>query len=80
MTPWPEKRSLLLAAASSASAAVTDLVEASRDASDARLTPANTAETAGYLIDALRMLIEVRENTEDALLLASIEKWDADNG
>ncbi|MCG8270334.1 hypothetical protein MIC97_02290 [Aquamicrobium sp. NLF2-7] len=76
---WQEKRSALLAAASAASAATTDLVEASRDATGARLTNANLIETAGYLIDALRLTLEVREDQADRLLMAMIDDWVADN-
>lgn len=77
---WQEKRSALLAAASAASAATTDLVETSRDATGARLTNANLAETAGYLIDALRLTLEVRDDQADEMLLATLDKWVADNG
>lgn len=76
---WQEKRSALLAAASAASAATTDLVETSRDATGARLTNANLIEVAGYLIDALRLTLEAREDPADRLLMAMIDDWMADN-
>lgn len=79
MADWENRRRALLAAASAASAATTDLVETSRDATGARLTNANLTETASYLIDALRLTLEAREEPGDKLLIAMIDDWVADN-
>lgn len=76
---WDATRSLLLAAASAASGAVTDLVEASRKATGQNLTDANQVETIGMLIDALRLALEVRAGEGDEMLLATLDRWVADN-
>lgn len=77
---WKETRSALLAAASAASAAAIDLIEFSRDSSGTRLTRPNICETAEYLIDALRLTLEAREDQADEVLLATLDKWVAENG
>ncbi|MEX4006908.1 hypothetical protein [Neoaquamicrobium sediminum] len=77
---WEAKRTLLLAAASAASGAVTDLVEAARTATGQNLTQANQIETIGMIIDALRLTLEAKGGQGDELLLVTLDKWIADNG
>lgn len=77
---WEETRSKLLAAASAASAAVTDLVEASRGATGSNLTRANMVETLTQLNDALRLTLEADGHEDDAALLHALEEWMASHG
>ncbi len=77
---WEDTRSKLLAAASSASAAVTDLVEAARAATGSNLTRPNMVETLTQLNDALRLTLEAGGNEDDAALLHALEEWMASHG
>lgn len=77
---WEARRALLLAAASAASGAVTDLVEAARTATGQNLTQANQIETIGMIIDALRLTLEAKGGEGDEMLLVTLDKWIADNG
>lgn len=76
---WIESRSLLLAAASAASGATTDLVEAARLATGQNFTRPNQVETASMLIDALRLTIEALPSQGDEMLLVTLNKWVADH-
>jgi hypothetical protein len=69
----------LLAAASAASGAVTDLVEAARLATGQNFTRANQIETITMLIDALRLAVEAKGGEGDEMLLVSLDNWVADN-
>ncbi len=79
MADWDETRSLLLAAASAASGATTDLVEATRLATGQNFTRPNQVETAAMLVDALRLTIEALPSQGDEMLLVTLDKWVADN-
>lgn len=79
MSNWDETRSLLLAAASAASGATTDLVEAAREETGRNFTRPNQIETAAMLVDALRLTIEALPSQGDELLLVTLDKWVADN-
>lgn len=79
MTDWHEARSLLLAAASAASGATTDLIEAARGGTGRNFTRPNQVETAAMLVDALRLTIEALPSEGDELLLVTLDKWVADN-
>lgn len=78
--PWEETRSMLLAAASAASASATDLIEAARTATGGTFSRANQVETLTMLNDALRLTLEAGGDEADAALLATLEQWTADNG
>lgn len=79
MSNWDETRSLLLAAASAASGAATDLIEAARLATGQNFTRPNQIETATMLADALRLTMEALPSQGDELLLVTLDGWVADN-
>lgn len=79
MSDWAKSQSALLAAASAASGAVTDLVEAARCATGQNFTRPNQVETAAMLVDALRLTLEARSSQGDELLLVTLDRWVADN-
>lgn len=66
----------LLAAASQASGAATDMIEAARDGARDEVSNAWTGETLLLLADAARLLIEANEIPEqDGQLYGALVKW-----
>ena len=71
----PDWRSKLLAAASSASAAATDMIEAVRDDKIDDFWNVGGGETAESLADSLRLLLEATGRDDDAQLLGALVRY-----
>ena len=80
-TARPTPVSALLAAASSASSAATDLVEAARDETISSQDPVEDGATLALLVDAVRLVIDaVGDDERDGQLLGAALKWLEENG
>lgn len=71
----PDWQSKLLAAASSASAAATDMIEAVRDGEINKLLNVGSGETTECLADSLRLLIEAIGDDNDTQLFGALVKY-----
>lgn len=71
----PNWRPKLLAAASSASESVYEMIEAARDSEMDDFGPVGSGETTDRLADSLRLLLEATGTDDDAQLLGALVKY-----
>ena len=79
MADWHGSRSKLLAAASAATAASTDIIEAARAATGSNFTRPNQVEIIAALLDAVRLTLEASSHQGDEILLVTLDGWIADH-